>query len=260
MVVKVHGPAYASAGRRVLATLIEKGVEFEIAHPFGMVPVIQDGVLTLYESRAIIRYYAEKYASQGTDLLGKTLEEKALVEQWLEVEAQNYQPHIYTLVLQLLFHPKMGLPVDEKAVREGEEQLVKVLDIYEERLTKSKYLAGDFYSLADLSHLPLTHYVVNDLGKDYLIKDRKHVHSWWEDISNRPAWKKVLSLKDRLNFLSSHLERLDTLGSHIVILVSQAHQLPPGSSPNHTYWRGPALIRTVIVRPDYNAPGSEDPP
>ncbi|KAL5977198.1 Glutathione S-transferase F9 [Asimina triloba] len=209
MAVKVYGP-YAS-GRRVLAALIEKGVEFEISpvdllkgehkspdflklQPFGVVPVIQDGDFTLYESRAIIRYYAEKYASQGTNLLGKSLEEKALVEQWLEVEAQNYHPLVYTIVLQVAFHPKFGLPVDEKLVRESEEKLGKVFDIYEERLSKSKYLAGDFYSLADLSHLPFTHFVVNDLGKDYLVKDRKHVKAWWEDISNRPAWKKVLAL------------------------------------------------------------------
>ncbi|KAG9439479.1 hypothetical protein H6P81_019644 [Aristolochia fimbriata] len=209
MVVKVYGPAYASAARRVLACLIEKEVEFEMVpvdliggeqkkpeylklQPFGMVPVVQDGDFSLYESRAILRYYAEKYAAQGTNLLGKNLEERAQVEQWLEVEGQNYQPHIYTLVLQLLFFPKMGKTADEKTVKENEEKLAQVLDVYEERLSKSKYLAGDFFSLADLSHLPFTHYLVNAMDKAYLIKDRKHVNAWWEDISNRPSWKKVL--------------------------------------------------------------------
>ena len=48
-------------------------------------------------------YYAEKYAGQGTSLLGKTLEERALVEQWLEVEGQNFNPHVYALVYQLVF-------------------------------------------------------------------------------------------------------------------------------------------------------------
>ncbi|KAJ6309102.1 hypothetical protein OIU76_018653 [Salix suchowensis] len=45
--------------------------EFLELQPFGSVPVIQDGDYTLYESRAIIRYYAEKHKSQGTDLLGR---------------------------------------------------------------------------------------------------------------------------------------------------------------------------------------------
>jgi len=71
------------------------------------------------------------------------------------------------------------------------EKVGKVLDVYEERLSKSKYLAGDFFSLADLQHLPYTHYLVNTCGKGDLISSRKHVKALWEDISSRPAWKKV---------------------------------------------------------------------
>ncbi|GLJ46078.1 hypothetical protein SUGI_0970680 [Cryptomeria japonica] len=195
MVVKVYGPAFASCTRRVLACLVEKDVEFEVvdvdmskgAHkapqylalqPFAKVPAIRDGDLTLF----------------GTPLLGKTLEERALVEQWLEVEGQNYAEPIYTLVGNLFFAPKVGLPVDLVAIERDELKLAKVLDIYEDRLSKSKYLAGDFFSLADLSHLPFTYYLVNKIGKEYLVRDRKHVNAWWEDISSRPAWKKVLEI------------------------------------------------------------------
>ena len=62
------------------------------------------------ESRAIIRYLAEKYKDQGTDLLGKTIEEKGLVEQWLEVEAHNFHPPLYNLVINVLFAPLTGDP------------------------------------------------------------------------------------------------------------------------------------------------------
>ncbi|KAL5729943.1 glutathione transferase [Ranunculus cassubicifolius] len=218
MVVKVYGRAWfflSSSTRRVVVCLIEKEIDYEIipvdvyngAHkepeflklqPFGVLPVIEDGDFTLYESRAIIRYYAEKYKFQGTRLLGKTIEDRGIVEQWLEVEGQNYHPPIYNLILHLLIHPKMGLPVDTKVIDESEKKLGKVLDIYEDRLSKSKYLAGDFFSLADLSHLPFTHYLVTAAGKEYMITDRKHVSAWWNDISSRPAWKKVLQLATQL--------------------------------------------------------------
>ncbi|KAH9770589.1 glutathione S-transferase F9 [Citrus sinensis] len=208
MVVKVYGPAYASP-KRVIVCLIEKQIEFETVpvdlvkgenknpeylklQPFGSLPVIQDGDFTLY---AIIRYYAEKYKSQGTtDLLGRTIEERGLVEQWLEVEAHNFHPPIYQMTTQILFFAKRGLPADENLIKESEEKLGKVLDVYEERLSKSKYLAGDFFSLADLSHLPFTQYLVGPMEKEYMIRDRKHVSAWWDDISNRPSWKKVLEL------------------------------------------------------------------
>ncbi|XP_071726541.1 glutathione S-transferase F9-like [Rutidosis leptorrhynchoides] len=210
MVVKVYGPAYASP-KRVLLCLIEKEIEFDLIHvnllagenqnpeflklqPFGSLPVIQDGDYTLFESRAIIRYYAEKYKSQGTDLLGKTIEDQGLVNQWLEVESQNYHPPLNNLVLHLMFSPKFGIIRDEQLINQSEEKLGKVLDIYEDRLSKSKYLAGDFFSLADLSHIPFTNYLVNVIGKDHMIKDRKHVSAWWDDISCRPSWLKVLEI------------------------------------------------------------------
>ncbi|KAK3404937.1 glutathione S-transferase F9 [Eucalyptus grandis] len=210
MVVKVYGTD-AAAPKRVLVCLIEKGVEFETVpvdlfkgeqkapeflklQPFGSVPVIQDGDYTLFESRAIIRYYAEKYKHQGTDLLGKTIEERGLVEQWLEAEAHSYQPPLRDLVHKIVLAPIRGLTSDPKLIKESEDKLCKVLDIYEERLSKSKYLAGDFFSLADLSHLPFTQYLMGKMGKEYLIRDRKSVSAWWDDISSRPSWKKVVEL------------------------------------------------------------------
>ena len=95
---------------------------------------------------------------------------------------------------------KHGLPSsivsdrDPRFTSEFFTQLCKVLDVYEERLSKSKYLAGDFVSLADLSHLPFTQYLVGKMGKENLIRDRKNVCTWWNDISSRPSWKKVLEL------------------------------------------------------------------
>ncbi|KAL0361678.1 UNVERIFIED_CONTAM: Glutathione S-transferase F9, partial [Sesamum radiatum] len=162
--------------------------------PFGVLPVIQDGDYTLYESRAIIRYYAEKYKSQGTELLGRTMEERGLVEQWLEVEAHNFQPPLYDLVIHVLFDGKRGVTPDQKRIKEDEEKLARVLDVYEQRLSTSKYLAGDSFSLADLSHLPFGQFLMRGLGKEYMIRERKHVSGWWDDISNRPSWQKVLQL------------------------------------------------------------------
>ena len=146
------------------------------------------------ESRAIIRYYAEKYRSQGAELLGKTIEERGLVEQWLEVEAHNFHPPAYNLCLHGLFGSLFGVTPDPKVIEESEAKLVQVLNIYEERLSKTKYLAGDFFSIADISHLPFLDYVVNNMEKKYLLKERKHVGAWWDDISSRPSWNKVLQL------------------------------------------------------------------
>ncbi|XP_010270817.1 PREDICTED: glutathione S-transferase F12-like [Nelumbo nucifera] len=211
MAVKVYGPVTAVCPQRVIACLIEKGVKFEVIHvdldcmeqkkpefltkqPFGQVPVIEDGDFRLFESRAIIRYIAAKYADSGPNLLGNTLEEKAMVDQWLEIENHNYNDLVFGIVFELLILPRMGKVGDKALVYACEQKLAKVLDIYEDRLSKSKYLAGDSFTLADLSHLPATRYLTNEAGMGHLVRDRKHVNAWWEDISKRPAWEKVLNL------------------------------------------------------------------
>ncbi|CAJ1960757.1 unnamed protein product [Sphenostylis stenocarpa] len=208
MAVKVYGETRAACPQRVMVCLLEKGVEFEVVHvdlhqgqqktpqflllqPFGQVPVVEDGDFRLFESRAIIRYYATKYADRGADLLGKTLEERALVEQWLEVEAHNFNDLCFTLMLQLVILPRMGKVGDLALAQKCEKDLGKVLDVYESRLSQTKYLAGDFFSLADLSHLPGLGHLIEEAKVGHLITQRKNVNAWWDNISSRPAWKKL---------------------------------------------------------------------
>ena len=157
-------------------------------------------VLTLFrlfpfsESRAIIRYYAAKYADRGPNLMGNSLEARALVDQWLEVEAHNFNELIFTLVLQLVILPRMGEPGDMALAHTCEQKLEKVLEVYEQRLSKYNYLAGDSFSLADLSHLPGIRYLMNEADLGHLVTERKNVNAWWQDISSRPAWKKLITL------------------------------------------------------------------
>lgn len=73
-------------------------------------------------------------------------------------------------------------------------QLGPILDIYENHLATSEYLAGDKFTMADLSHLPYTH-LLFAAGEGELITSRPNVAKWWEKISSRPSWKKVLEMK-----------------------------------------------------------------
>ncbi|XP_065858292.1 glutathione S-transferase F12 [Euphorbia lathyris] len=211
MVVKVYGAVYAACPQRVMACLLEKDIPFEIVnvdlhssqhklpsfllkHPFGLVPLVEDGDFRLFESRAIMRYYATKYEERGPNLTGKTLEEKAIVDQWVEVEAHTFNDLVYTIVLQLLIKPQMGEKGDIKLAKTCELKLDKVFDVYEDRLSNSKYLGGDYFTLADLTHMPSLRYLVDALGLSHLVRTRKNVNAWWNDISTRPAWNKLMTL------------------------------------------------------------------
>ncbi|KAG6482798.1 probable glutathione S-transferase GSTF1 [Zingiber officinale] len=208
--VKVFIPAFSTASMRVILCLEEVGAEYErvdidlyagdhkspahlARNPFGLVPAFQDGDLVLFESRAIGRYVLRKFKSSDVDLLhGSSLEESAMVDVWLEVEAQQYDKAIFPIFYQALIIPRIfGGTTDEKVVEENLVKLGKVLDVYEARLSQTKYLAGDFFSFADLSHYPITHFAIKFPQVAPLFEARPHVKAWWESLESRPAVKKV---------------------------------------------------------------------
>lgn len=99
-----------------LAQKEHKTAEFLELHPFGQVPVIVRGLsrglnslitlsqdddgFVLYESRAICRYLAEKYADQGTPLLPEGLKERGMVEQAASIEFANFLPAILKVMTE----------------------------------------------------------------------------------------------------------------------------------------------------------------
>ncbi|GAB4841155.1 hypothetical protein Ancab_021900 [Ancistrocladus abbreviatus] len=208
MVVKLHGLAMSTCCATVMATLYEKGVDFELVFvdvfaaqnkepaflektPFGQVPVLEDDDLTLFESRAISQYVASRYIDQGYDLLRHNdFKEAALVKVWLEVESQRYNPPIHQIIVQYFVMPAFGGTTNQAIIDTNVDLLGKLLDAYESRLSTSKYLAGEKYSLADLHHIPYTHYLMKTPYAE-LITSRPHVEAWWEDITSRPASMKI---------------------------------------------------------------------
>ncbi|KAF4364491.1 hypothetical protein F8388_007068 [Cannabis sativa] len=160
--------------------------------PFGQVPAFEDGDLTLFESRAITQYIATEYANQGTELLYSDSKKKAILLVWLEIESHQFDPAAAKLTWELVLKPMLGMgTTDFAVVEENESKLANVLDVYENRLAKSKYLAGDSFTLADLHHLPHIQYLMETRSWK-LFESRSHVHAWAADITARPAWSKVL--------------------------------------------------------------------
>lgn len=117
-----------------------------------------------------------------------------MVDVWLEVEAHQYNAAVHPIIFQILILPTiLGGTCDQKVVDENLEKLKKVLEVYEARLTKCKYLAGDFISLADLNHISATlrlfatpHASVFDAYP--------HVKAWWDRLAVRPSAQKAAAL------------------------------------------------------------------
>ena len=157
--------------------------EFKKISPFSKIPVIKDydNNEIIFESGAILIYLAEKS--------GKYFDNKNIVTQWLMAQmgyvgpilGQHHQFHHYN-------------PGKSEF---GENRYFKIsTSIYknlDERLSVSKYLAGENYSIADIATFPwIARHDWHDIG----LKDHKNLCRWYLEISERDA---VIKGYDYLN-------------------------------------------------------------
>ncbi|KAI3668252.1 hypothetical protein L6452_43329 [Arctium lappa] len=185
MSIKVFGAPGSTATLRVRACLAEKDLDYEFIlvdlatkehknpeflsrNPFGQVPAFEDGDLKMF----------------GCE------EDGDIQAVWMEVESQKYEPATSNLFVELCLKPMWGMAIDEAVVEANEKKLEEVLDIYEKRLSESKYLGGDSFTLADLHHLPNLKYLMGTKVKK-LFDARPHVSAWASEILARPAWVKA---------------------------------------------------------------------
>lgn len=206
MTITLHGNPHSTCTRKVLLTLHEKGADFDFRHidlmkgeqkspehlarqPFGVVPVLEHDGFSLYESRAIARYLDR--ALPGPALTPSDLHAAARMEQYISIEQSYFSGPALQIFLQKVKFPAMGQPTDSARVEEALTQLGKPSDVLAARLEETRYLAGDAFSLADAFYMPYFALLVA-LGASEPITSRPALTRWWTEVSERPAWKKVL--------------------------------------------------------------------
>ena len=157
--------------------------EFKKISPFSKIPVIKDqeNNEVIFESGAILIYLAEKS--------GKYFDNKNIITQWLMAQMGYVGP---ILGQHHQFHHYNPGKSDF-----GEQRYFKIsTSIYknlDERLSVSKYLAGENYTIADIATFPwIARHDWHDIG----LKNYKNLCRWYLEISERDA---VIKGYDYLN-------------------------------------------------------------
>ncbi len=206
--MKIYGHPWSINSRKTLLVFAEKGVnpDFSLVmvpkgehklpehialHPFGKVPVLDDGGFVLYETRAINQYLDRSLP--GTSLTPRSVREGARMEQWLNVADSYFVPHVHPFLVESLFRRYLGGEQNQEVIRSGHEKMQFALDVLESALTSSDYLAGSTFSLADIFCMPYLEYLhqLDEDEKGKSVSRRPRVASWWQRISSRPSWQKV---------------------------------------------------------------------
>jgi glutathione S-transferase len=119
--------------------------EFLALNPNGMVPVLIDGAMALWESNTICRYLA---ARQGdTRLLPSGPRERALVEQWMDWQAGELNNAWRTAFMAL----HRSVPTPHEAVQQGAERWNRHMRLLDDQLSRTgAYITGADFTLADV--------------------------------------------------------------------------------------------------------------
>lgn len=119
-------------------------------NPFGKIPCIDDDGFYLFESNAIGRYLCDKHQS---DLYPKELKARARVEQWMDFATIHINGAMGRILFNKVFAGFAGVSKDERSLEDGIKFLKKYLPTVDTNLGKTKYIAGDTISLADMALL-----------------------------------------------------------------------------------------------------------
>ena len=163
------------------------GSGFVAVNPNSKIPALMDRSgaepIRVFESGSILLYLAEKFGAY----LPKDLKTRTECLSWLFWQMGSTPflgggfGHFYAYA-----PTKMEYPIDRFAM-EAKRQL----DVLDRRLADNEYLAGNEYTLADISVWPwygaLAKGLIYNAGEFLSVQDYKHVLRWTNQIAGRPA-------------------------------------------------------------------------
>lgn len=206
--MKLYDMRVAPNPRRVRIFLAEKGIEvptveiniragdnlkpeFLAINPRGVLPTLQleDGTV-IDESTAICRYFEE--LRPDPPLMGRTALEKAMVECWnRRVEFDAGQPVVdafrnsYPPYAERAVPGRAGTQAIPALVERGKARLEDFFPAIERRLGESRYVAGDHFSLADITLLCITDFA--RMIKLPVPEGLENFGRWHAEVSARPS-------------------------------------------------------------------------
>lgn len=162
--LRIYGYAASINVRKVLWACAELGLPFEREdwagpfrptsdpaflrlNPVGLVPVIDDEGVVIFESNAIIRYLAA--SRRRSDLLPAEPRERALVEMWMDWQASDFN-NSWRVAFQGLVR-KNPEHRDAGAIERSMAAFSRMVGVVDAQLAASGgYIAGPRFSLADI--------------------------------------------------------------------------------------------------------------
>jgi glutathione S-transferase len=159
--------------------------DFLAMNPMGLVPVIRDGDVTMFESNAIVRYLTARY---GAGLLRpQDHRGLAMAEQWMEWQQQAFSPAVAAIFMNTV----RSTPENRNAaaVAAGEKQAAEALKIADSWLARHDWFAGNAFSFGDIVMGAL---LWRFMGLDCARPETPHLLEWLESLEAREPFRRTV--------------------------------------------------------------------
>lgn len=172
-----------------------RDADYLAMNPMGLVPVIRDGDVTMFESNAIVRWLAARY--RDGLLRPKDPRSLAMAEQWMEWAQVNLGPAVTALFVNRV----RSLPEarDVAAAAAAESRLAEVLVVADAWIARHDWFAGQDFSFGDIVMGAL---LWRYMGIDCARPPMPHLMEWFEAVQQREAFRRTVMAVPRAKDLA----------------------------------------------------------
>jgi glutathione S-transferase len=151
-------------------------------NPMGLVPVIRDGSITLFESQAIVRYIARRYGRKTIQPRGQKA--MALADQWMDWTMSTAQPAVGAVFMNTVRKEEESR--DPAFIKNAGKTAAQALKVADRWLGRKPFFAGRYFSTADIPLGALYWRYQNlDIDRPQL----KNLDRWLDGLKQREAYR-----------------------------------------------------------------------
>ncbi|SEQ68305.1 glutathione S-transferase family protein [Sphingobium sp. YR768] len=154
-------------------------------NPNALIPTIEDGDVILWESNAILRYLAARYAPQ---MWPADPAERAQGDKWMDWQFAFADAQRDAFLQLVRTAPEQR---SEQVIAKSAEASGKAMTILDRALAKQPWLSGVDFGVADV---PMGVYAHTYFTLDMARPDLPHLQAWYDRLRGRPGYAKSVMI------------------------------------------------------------------
>ena len=166
---------------------VVKTPEYLARNPNGLVPLVEDDQVVLWESNVIVRYLCARHAPDV--LYPLALPARFDAERWMDWQQTTLNPAGRTAFMQWIRTPAERR--DAQAIAASVAATEALMALLDEHLARRPFIAGDRLTMADLPIACEMHRWIN-LPRPRT--ERPHLDRWYAGMLARPSSRGVLDV------------------------------------------------------------------